>query len=809
MLWNNIIIALRNLRKNKSFAAINISGLAIGLIIYVFGGLLVDYETTHDRTFANVDNIYTIGSTANPELNVGVDKFNSTFMAVGPIIKAQLTDALAVARTRLEEYLVSVDADGYYETLRFADPELLTIFDFHYLQGDSTALDDPSGLLLTERMAIKYFGRTDVLGETVTLDNRFDFTVTAVIEDPPLNTHFNSLVFDDQSFGVVAPIKALDRLRNYDSAVGDWHNLSLGDMTYVLLPPTLDEAWLQTRMNEIFDTLVPEDEAEAIASLTVSPLTYANVAIWDMIGMPVISVISLLSLLVLVVACVNYTNLATAQSLGRTREVGMRKTMGATPTQLLVQFLVESLVIAGIAMLIAIAALELIIPLFNNAANKVLTLDYATTLPWLILTTAMVGILAGLYPAWLITRTNPIDALRDIARKGKKGSLVRSIMIGAQFAISAFMLAMVSIVYLQNEKVKESSYVFPRSEIYTLDRLRVEGITEKLDTLKHELKSLPNVDVVAWSSQVPYEQNNSQSTLRTIQGDEASGLNLMNMSVSPEFLDAYDIPILAGRNLGDDITNDRRSDESESLNILVNELTLAQMGVARPIDAINMRLYSSNTESNIREYVIVGVVPTRNIVGLFNEEKAWFFENDPSDYRIGSVRVSSGNIIDTVADIEQAWKRVIPEFPIQGRFLDEVFDEIYNVLKYMNLALGIFAFVALSLALIGLFGLAAFMATQRTKEIGVRKVLGASSTQIARLLVWQFSTPVFWALLFALPGAYFASQIYLDFFADRIQSPIPVLFVAGLIAVLLAWGTIAAHAIRIASSNPIRALRYE
>jgi putative ABC transport system permease protein len=809
MLWNNIIIALRNLRKNKAFAVINISGLAIGLIIYVFGGLLVEYENTHDRVFANVDNIYTIGSTANPELNVGIDRFNATFMAVGPIIEAQVTDALAVARTRNNGYLVTVGSEGFYEPLRFTDPAFLRIFDFRYLQGDSTALDDPSGMLLTERMAIKYFGRTDILGETITLDNRFDFTITAVIEDPPLNTHFNSLIVVDQMMGIVAPIKALDRIRDYDSAVGDWNNLSIGDMTYVLLPPTLDQAWLQDQMNGIYENMIPEDEGEAIASLTVSPLTFANVAIWDMIGMPVISVISLLSLLVLVVACVNYTNLATAQSLGRTREVGMRKTMGATPVQLLVQFLVESLVIAGIAMVIAIAALELIIPLFNNASSKVLTLDYVATLPWLLATTVLVGILAGLYPAWLITRTNPIEALRDIARKGKKGSLVRSFMIGAQFAISAFMLAMVSIVYLQNEKVKDSSYIFPRSEIYTVDRLRVEGITERLDTLKHELEALPNVDVVAFSSQVPYEQNNSQTELTTVPGDEATGIVLMYMQMSPEFLDAYDIPVLAGRNLSRDISNDKRGEEQESINILVNELALAQLGVTRPIDAINMRLYASDPESTLREYVIVGVVPTRNIVGLFNEEKAWYFQYAPQNLRIGSIRISGGNMIDTVADIEEVWKRVIPEFPIQGRFLDEVFDEVYNILKYMNLALGIFAFIALSLALIGLFGLAAFMATQRTKEIGVRKVLGASSTQIARLLVWQFSTPVFWALLLALPAAYFASQIYLNFFADRIQSPVPILLAAGLIAVLLAWGTIAGHAIRIAQSNPIRALRYE
>jgi putative ABC transport system permease protein len=809
MLWNNIIIALRNLRKNKAFAAINISGLAIGLTIYIFGGLLVEYENTHDRSYANIDRIYTIGSTAAPDLNVGVDKFNSTFMAVGPIIKAELSDIDAVARTRNSEYLLSMGSESFYETLRFADPELLQIFDFEYLYGDSTALDDPSGMLITEAMAIKYFGKTDVVGEVVTFDNEFDFSVTAVIADPPLNTHFNSLVIADQPFGIVAPFRALSRLRDYDADVGDWNNLSLGDMTYVLLPETLDEAWLQAQVNRVYETHVPEDEGDSIASLDVHPLSYANVAIWDMIGMPVISVVSLLSLMVLAVACVNYTNLATAQSLGRTREVGMRKTMGATPFQLLRQFLIESLVIASIAMIFAIAMLEIIIPLFNNASNKVLTLNYVDTMPWLLLTTVLVGLLAGLYPAWLITRTNPIEALRDIARKGKKGSLMRSIMIGAQFAISAFMLAMVSIVYLQNEKVKESSYIFPRSEIYTLERLNVDGIRDRLETLRHELESLPNVDSVAYSSQVPYEQNNSQNVLTPIPGDEAAGIIFMNMRMSPEFLDTYDIPVLAGRNLSHDITNDKRTDESETLNILINELSMTQMGFDKPADAINQRLYTLDEESTMREYVIIGVVPTQNIVGLFNEEKAWIYQYSPVSLRIGSVRITGGNIMDTVESIEDIWNRVIPEYPIQGRFLDEVFDSVYDVLKYMNLALGIFAFVALSLALIGLFGLAAFMATQRTKEIGVRKVLGASATQIARLLVWQFSTPVLWALLIALPGAYFASQGYLNFFADRISSPIVILLVAGSIAVLLAWATIAGHAIRIARSNPILALRYE
>lgn len=284
----------------------------------------------------------------------------------------------------------------------------------------------------------------------------------------------------------------------------------------------------------------------------------------------------------------------------------------------------------------------------------------------------------------------------------------------------------------------------------------------------------------------------------------------MQLRMTPEFLDTYDIPLLAGRQLSRNIANDElRPDESEVLNVIVNELALEQLGIASPQEALNQRFFNLDEENTLREYVIAGVVPTQNFLGLFNAEKAWFYFYAPESLRIGSVRITGGNMMDVVAEIEDVWDRVIPEYPMQGRFLDETFDDVYNVLKYMNMALGGFAFVALSLAMIGLFGLAAFMAAQRTKEIGVRKVLGASSAQIARLLVWQFSRPVMWALAVALPAAFFASKNYLDFFADRIQSPILILLAAGAIAVMLAWSTVAGHAIRIARRNPVLALRYE
>jgi len=281
------------------------------------------------------------------------------------------------------------------------------------------------------------------------------------------------------------------------------------------------------------------------------------------------------------------------------------------------------------------------------------------------------------------------------------------------------------------------------------------------------------------------------------------------MRVSPEFFATYDIPLVAGRLFSREIAGDRMAGkDAESVNVVINELAVKNLGFAGADAALGQRFYDINSEGKFREYLVIGVVPAQNIIGLFNSLKPWMFQYDDRMYT-ASVRIRGGATMEVVDRIEETWKRVIPEYPMQGRFLDDVFNDVYSILKYMNAALAGFAFVALVLAMIGLFGLAAFMATQRTKEIGVRKVLGASSVQIARLLVWQFSRPVIWALAVALPLAFLASNVYLDFFAERIDTVIPILLFAGLVAVVLAWAAVAGHALRIARANPIRALRYE
>ena len=809
MFKNYLTIAWRQILKNKLYASINILGLVTGLSVYVFGYLLVAYENSHDAFFRNVDRVYTAGSVFSPAAQIGVTQNDGIYTGFGPIIEANVTDIEAVARTVRWEFLVSVEDNHYYEHIKFTDPAFLTIFDFNYLEGDDSALDNPDGVMLSASAAEKFFGPGNVIGRTLELDHNLTLQVTAVIEDLPRNSHLSSSVIGaGDGMHMVAPLAALNRAVEYDLA-GNWNNLSSGDLTYMMFPAgtTMDD--VQAEMDRMYDDHMLEDRKEFITGLKARKLIDTNTIIWDMVGIPVMESVQILALLVLIVAIVNYTNLATAQSMARAREVGLRKTMGADQQQLLSQFMIESICIVAISMLITLAVLEMIVPLFNEAAGRALTLDYVNILPWLIATTVIVGLVAGGYPAYLITRATPIDALRESRPGTVKGGVFRSVMLGLQFTISIFMLAMVIVVYFQNQKVVESSQLFPRDEILLLQRLNLDEIHERRETLRNELKSIPGISNVTFSSQVPYEQSHSGFGVSLAPGDEEH-TSLMQIRMDDLFLETYNIELLAGRNLDLDLTADTVREDVFAANILVNELALEELGFGSPAEALGKVVYDTPDDREPRAYTIVGVVPSQNFQGFHNQIHAMVFLHSEETLRLASIRVTAGTPMHQVMqDIESAWQRVIPEYPMQSEFLNETFDDTFTIFNLTTQVLGGFALIALLLSTIGLFGLAAFMAQNRTREIGIRKVMGANVVQIVRLLIWQFSKPVMWSLLVALPLAYFASNTYLNFFADRIAAPSGIVFGSGVAAVLFAWLIVAIHAIRIAHANPIKALRYE
>lgn len=810
MFQNYVKIAIRSILKNKLYAIINILGLTMGLSIYLFGGLMANYEYTHDTFFKNYDRVYTIRGEVNPLAGIGIGQVDNVPSGVAPVMKAELEEVEAIARTIFREFLVSINEDNYYENVRFADAELLDIFDFEFIIGDKSALSNSTGIIISESYAKKFFGDQDPIGKTITLDHEHDLSINAVIRDLPQNSHFSSGVLPmlTRPLNIIVPMSAMERITDFQPDT-NWTSTSTGNLTYVMLPETLDQQWLQDQLPGIYERHFPEEQRSFLSGMLTRPLIDANTALWDTIGLPVITIIEILGLMVLIIACVNYTNLATAQSMGRSREVGLRKTLGAGRTQLLTQFIIESITTTMIALVLAITVLEIIIPLFNSATGKILSIDYLSDLPMLLATALIVGLVAGAYPAYVISKESPISALRDSGRKGRGAVWIRASMIAVQFIFSVGILAAVLVVYEQNKKVEENSQIFPKEQVFTLDRLNVEQMEDRHEVLRNEIMNIPYVEQFSLSSQVPYEQTNTNIKASRVLNDFSAAINFNQLNIDDQFAVLYDIPIVAGRNISRDIAMDTHIRENKAVNVLVNEIAAKDIGFESSAAAVGQVFYEDEGDRGITTYTIVGVLEDRNILGMFNDVKPFFFFKRDASYRVASIKLSKNASFDVVDDIEEVWTEVYPDYPMQGKYLNETFQMVYMLFELATSSLATFALFALFLAAIGLFGLAAYMAEQKTREIGIRKVLGASNNQIIRLLIWQFSTPVLWATPIALGLSYYASNKYLEIFADRISLPYGMLLAAGIGGIVISWLTVATQAFTIAKTNPVNALYHE
>ncbi|MDC1090851.1 ABC transporter permease [Emcibacteraceae bacterium] len=810
MFQNHVKIAIRSILKNKLYAIINILGLTMGLSIYLFGGLMANYEYTHDTFFKNYDRVYTIRGEVNPLAGIGIGQVDNVPSGVAPVMKAELEEVEAIARTIFRDFLVSINEDNYYENVRFADAELLDIFDFEFIIGDKSALSNSTGIIISESYAKKFFGDQDPIGKTITLDHEHDLSINAVIRDLPQNSHFSSGVLPmlTRPLNIIIPMSAMERITDFQPDT-NWTSTSTGNLTYVMLPEILDQQWLQDQLPGIYERHFPEEQRSFLSGMLTRPLIDANTALWDTIGLPVITIIEILGLMVLIIACVNYTNLATAQSMGRSREVGLRKTLGAGRTQLLTQFIIESITTTMIALVLAITVLEIIIPLFNSATGKILSIDYLSDLPMLLATALIVGLVAGAYPAYVISKESPISALRDSGRKGRGAVWIRASMIAVQFIFSVGILAAVLVVYEQNKKVEENSQIFPKEQVFTLDRLNVEQMEDRHEVLRNEIMNIPYVEQFSLSSQVPYEQTNTNIKASRVLNDFSAAINFNQLNIDDQFAVLYDIPIVAGRNISRDIAMDTHIRENKAVNVLVNEIAAKDIGFESSAAAVGQVFYEDEGDRGITTYTIVGVLEDRNILGMFNDVKPFFFFKRDASYRVASIKLSKNASFDVVDDIEEVWTEVYPDYPMQGKYLNETFQMVYMLFELATSSLATFALFALFLAAIGLFGLAAYMAEQKTREIGIRKVLGASNNQIIRLLIWQFSTPVLWATPIALGLSYYASNKYLEIFADRISLPYGMLLAAGIGGIVISWLTVATQAFTIAKTNPVNALYHE
>ena len=811
MIGSYIKIALRVLIKNKLYAAINIVGLAIGLAMYLLSGLITDYERNHDHMFENRDRIYTVASIHNPARNHGELETRGTYMALKPLIKVQIPELEGVSRGLNFETLLKTGDKAFYQQMKFVDPDFTKMFNFDYIQGSADSITGPSQVVLTQTVATKYFGRTAVAGEMMTLSassGDYPLQIVAVIKDVAIDSHFNSSITDsDETLGIFALTETVNLLSDELNPDENWGWLSSDYFTYLMTDGKMIVGELNDKINSVYRNNAPKDEFEAVSELKVRPLADANLSTWFTVGMPVIEIVESLGIFVLLIAIINYANLATAQNMGRAREVGMRKTLGADRKQLLIQFFIECQSIVFIAMLLALTLTEIFVPLFNSSLGKVLTFNYVNLLPWLIATTVFVGLIAGAYPAYMITKATPIQALANSAGKGRSGRWFRNIMIGTQFVISIIMMALVMVIFAQNRQVTKDSEIFPKSQIMNIGRISNDKIMERKDILHREISALDDVEIAAYSTQVPFMQQNWHWEVTNTKGDLENKLDMHNMMASYNFLKTYNVPLVAGRDFSRDILSDRRIEGKREMNVIINEMAAKSLGFTSPSDAIGKAFYLA--QSNTYQLNIIGVMEDRNILGLQNQVKPFVIRTWGSAYRHLSVRLKTGASSKVISQIENIWSRINPEFPIDWSFLDAEFDETFKIMSAVNKIIAGFSILALSLALFGLFGLAAFMAEQRTREIGIRKVLGAGTSNIVKMLIVQFSHPVIIATVLALPLAYLASEEYLNFFAERIGFSVPLILIASLAAIALSWGIIAVHAIKVAKTNPINALRYE
>lgn len=821
MIKNYFMVAIRNLIKGRLYTVFNILGLSLGLAIFVFAMFLARYEESHDAFFPNADRIYAVAVHIKPESNIPFHSMPGNFTAMGPLIEAEISGVEKWARLMPREYLVQMGERKFYQFMRFADPAFLDILQLDFVAGNpATALDQPDGAIISESAARKFFGSDDPMGQIITIRRDHSVRVTGVFKNLPLNTHLLSLPFDDErSFDFVTTFEMLNAITETPME-GEWLNMSATNYTYVLLEEGVSAQTVEDQINQvIFDRLTNDSIRNALDSMRLRPLTDINLSLWMALGLPATAVLRLLGFVIILVASLNYVNLATAQMMGRNLEIGIRKVMGASRKAIATQFLLESTLVAFIALFIGMLLLTQAIPVFNSLTGKIFSLDLMgspSSIAMLFGIVLVTGLISGLYPALVGSRQMPVTVLHQEGQSGKRSAWIRSTMLVIQFAISVFLAITVTVVYRQNALMLDSDSYFERDQIATIARMSRDKIRGEWKTLETQISAIPGVRNYGMSSQLPYDQSFSERRFSKDPVADETGTEFGMIYTSGNFLPTLSIPLTAGRYLDDDRQGDVVQAEEEgvepqiTINVIINEMGARKMGFDNPADAIGQswHLITERGRTDLT-HVIVGVIPDFNYHGFMTSIRPLMFRADPDRYFFAVVDLTGSNIARTTAEMEQVWDRIVPDYPFEQGYVSDIFDDIFSIFRSGYLAIMMIASMAIFVASIGLFGISAYMTRRRTHEVGIRKVLGASVGQITSLLIWQFTRPIIVAMLLGAPLAALAMSEYLGFFAQRVSID-PIILGLTLLALLaISWATVGGHAISAARTRPSSVLRHE
>ena len=790
MIKNYFKIAWRNLWKHKSFSAINILGLTIGITVCLMIFLFILNEFSVDNFHQKGKNIYRVMR--------GYDALKAKIPFVSPPYATALqndfpTEIKQVVRVMVSDGLISFGDKAFNEKkVYIADPGFFTLFSFPLLKGNpATALKDPGSIVLTESTAKKYFGNQDPMGKVIEYAKQKHLRITGIAKDVPSNSHLD--------FDVVLP------LSNYQNE--DWFKVWMNNnlFTYILLNPNTNKAALQKQFPQFMDKYMGKEMAKfgAKFSLSLTPLKdiyFEPIVDFDNVkhgDKTVVYIFLSIAVLILLIACINFTNLSTIRAVERSKEVGLRKVLGALRNHLIWQFIGESILITLISCILSIALLFLLMPFYNDLLGYNLNISFNSLPVYLFLlgVIVLVGFLAGSYPAFFLSAFSPVQALKGKLRLGKGGAFFRQMLVVVQFSISVFLIIGTIVIMKQMSYVKSKALGYDQSQTVIV-KIDNDDIVNHQKTFKNELQNTNGIASVSLMSGEPggyhdihvFEAQGQQDNFRS-----------RTEFADFEFVKTLGLKIIAGR----DFSPQYATDSTKS--VLINRTAATKLGFT-PEQALGKQITDKGHDS-IKTSVI-GVVEDYNFLSLKQNMDALVI-SPFEDNRVAVIKLKPGNLAAKLAAIKEAYSKVAPVYPFEYTFLDQKFETTYKTDIRQQTILSIFSGLAILVACLGLFGLASFTATKRTKEIGVRKVLGSSVQNILLLLSKDLLKPVLLSTVIAVPIAYFSMEKWLQNFAYRTTLHWWVFALAALITFAIALITVSFKAVKAALANPVKSLRSE
>ena len=783
MFKNHIKIAWRNLKKNKGYTFLNIFGLAIGITCASLILLWVEDEVNFDSVFPKQDLVYFLPT--NQKYEGEWRTFNSTPMPLARDLKQEIPEIVRAVATSSQNLLFTEGENGINRQGRYTKADFFKIFSLQFLEGDSeTAFDRPDAIVINRKTASDLFGEnTQVLNKVLLVDNKDSYVITGVVRDLPENVSFG--------FNWLAPFerysKGAEWMENYGSNFTE---------TFVELAPGANFEEVNDKVKKMIPSKIDQAKTYAFLHSVKDWHLRSNFEGGKKVGGQIVYVrlFALIALIVLLIACINFMNLSTARSEKRAKEVGVRKVLGSGKRRLVSQFMAEALITAALASILSIILIFILLPQFNLLVEKQIELRLFSPLHIcsFFLITIICGLLAGWYPAFYLSSFRPVEVIKGVKAKEGSASLIRKVLVIAQFAVSIIFIISTIIVYQQIQHVKERDLGYQKENLI---KMNVNGdMVKNFNPIRQEMIASGMVENIGLNnSQILYGGNNG-SGFQWKGGTDTEDVLISFRHITSSFLETAGMKLVEGRNFGNDVAAD-------STNVLVSESLAKMMGDG---DAVGKTIIREKT------YHIIGVVKDYLFGNMYGNAEPVLFFNNPDYANFMYVKGKSGIAMTKIlATMEDVMKKYNPAFPFEYEFVDDAFNAMFRSEKLMGNLSRIFATLAVIISCIGLFGLSAFTAEQRRKEIGVRKVLGASVTSIVNLLSVDFLKLVLISILVAIPLAWYGMQNWLESFAYRIEINWQVFVIAGIIAIVIALLTISFQSIKAAVANPVKSLRTE